>query len=85
MKIPNFQWKNDVEAYLEWEMIIDQIFTCHEYSQEKKISLASITLVEDVVALWEHKMNARENKKASSSNLGRNERGDEEYILTTLL
>jgi hypothetical protein len=30
-KIPNFQGKNDLKAYLEWEKKVDWIFYCHNY------------------------------------------------------
>jgi len=36
LKIPNFQGKNDPEAYLEWEKKIDWIFDCHSYFEYKK-------------------------------------------------
>ena len=36
LKIPNFQGKNDPEAYLEWEKKVDWIFDCHSYSEQKK-------------------------------------------------
>jgi len=37
LKIPNFQGKNDPEAYLEWEKKVDWIFDCHSYSEQKKV------------------------------------------------
>jgi len=36
LKIPNFQGKNDPEAYLEWEKKVDWIFDCHSYSEKKE-------------------------------------------------
>ena len=36
LKIPNFEGKNDPEAYLEWEKKVDWIFDCHSYSEQKK-------------------------------------------------
>ena len=35
MKIPNFQGKNDLKAYLEWEKKVNLIFDCHSYSKQK--------------------------------------------------
>ena len=29
LKISNFEVKNDLEAYLEWEKKVDWIFDCH--------------------------------------------------------
>ncbi|KAH9657923.1 hypothetical protein KPL70_023278 [Citrus sinensis] len=36
LKIPSFQGKNDLEAYLEWEKKVELVFDCHNYSKEKK-------------------------------------------------
>ena len=35
LKISNFQGKNDLGAYLEWEKKVDWIFYCHSYSKQK--------------------------------------------------
>ncbi|KAL0439958.1 UNVERIFIED_CONTAM: hypothetical protein Slati_2478800 [Sesamum latifolium] len=35
--IPSFKGKSDPEAYLEWEMRVEQIFSCHNYSKNKKV------------------------------------------------
>ena len=42
LKIPNFQGKNDPEAYSEWEKKVDWIFDCHSYSEQKKMKLVMI-------------------------------------------
>ena len=39
MKIPSFQGKNDPEVYLEWEKKVKFIFECHNYSEEKKVTI----------------------------------------------
>ncbi|GLT25857.1 hypothetical protein SLA2020_009600 [Shorea laevis] len=36
MKIPPFQGKADLEAYLEWERKVELVFDCHNYSELKK-------------------------------------------------
>jgi hypothetical protein len=37
LKIPNFQGKNDLEAYLEWEKKVDWIFFYyHSYSEQNR-------------------------------------------------
>jgi len=46
LKIPNFQGKNDPEAYLEWEKKVDWIFDCHSYSEQKKVKLMIIEFTE---------------------------------------
>jgi len=40
--IPNFYGKNDVEAYLDWEMKVEQLFACHQISEEIKVLLATL-------------------------------------------
>jgi len=45
-KIPNFQGKNDLKAYLEWEKKVDWIFFCHNYSEQKKVKLMIIEFTE---------------------------------------
>jgi len=42
LKIPNFQGKNDPDAYLEWEKKVDWIFDYHSYSEQKKVKLVII-------------------------------------------
>jgi len=46
LKIPNFQGKNDPEAYLEWEKKVDWIFDCHSYYEQKKVKLVIIEFTE---------------------------------------
>ena len=44
MHISSFQGKNDPEAYLEWEKKIELVFDYHNYSERKKVKLASIEI-----------------------------------------
>ena len=59
MKIPNFQGKNDPEAYLEWEKKVDLIYDCHNYSEEKKIKLAAVEFTDYAVVWWDQQLTAR--------------------------
>jgi len=52
LKIPNFQGKNDPEAYLEWEKKVDWIFDFHSYFEQKKVKLVIIEFTE-WCASWE--------------------------------
>ena len=54
LKIPSFQGKNDLEAYLEWEKKVDWIFDCHRYSEQKKVKLVIIEFREYALILWDH-------------------------------
>lgn len=40
--LPHFHGKDNVEAYLYWEMKVEKIFTCHQISEERKVSLATL-------------------------------------------
>ena len=42
MKITSFQGKSDPEAYLEWEMKIEQLFACHNYTKDKKMKMVAM-------------------------------------------
>jgi len=39
--LPHFYGKDDVEAYLNWKMKVEQLFACHQISEERKVPLAS--------------------------------------------
>ena len=46
MKIPSFQSRFNLEAYLEWEKKMEFVFDCHNYSETKKVKLAVIEFSE---------------------------------------
>jgi len=52
VKIPKFLGTYDPEAYLDWEMKVDQIFNCNNFSEEKKMQLASLEFEEYVLVCW---------------------------------
>jgi len=39
--IPTFEGSTDVEEYLSWELKIERLWRLHEYSEDRKIKLAS--------------------------------------------
>jgi hypothetical protein len=53
IKIPSFQGKNDPEAYLEWEKKIELTFSCHNYSEKKKMRLAVIEFIDYAIMWWD--------------------------------
>jgi hypothetical protein len=53
MKIPSFRGRTDPEAYLEWEKKTELIFDCHNYSEEKKVKLAVIELIDYAIISWD--------------------------------
>ncbi|XP_027368882.1 U1 small nuclear ribonucleoprotein 70 kDa-like [Abrus precatorius] len=40
LEVPHFHGKDDIEAYLEWEMKVEQLFICHNIEEEKKVKIA---------------------------------------------
>ena len=62
MKIPSFQGKNNIEAYLEREKMVELIFECHNYSGEKKVKLTIIEFSDYAIIWWDQLvMNRRRN------------------------
>ena len=53
MKIPLFQGKNDLEAYLEWEKKVELIFECHNYFEEKNVKLVFIEFTNYALIWWD--------------------------------
>jgi len=51
IKIPSFKGKSDLEAYLEWKMRIEQLFACHNYTEEKKLKAAAMEFT-DYALIW---------------------------------
>ncbi|KAL2239135.1 UNVERIFIED_CONTAM: hypothetical protein Sindi_1105200 [Sesamum indicum] len=49
--IPSFKGKSDPEVYLEWEMRVEQIFSCHNYSESKKVKLAALEFTDYALVL----------------------------------
>jgi hypothetical protein len=62
MKIPSFQGKIYLEAYLEWEKKVELIFECHNYFEEKKVKLTVIEFTDYAIIWWDQLvMNMRRN------------------------
>ena len=56
MKIPSFQGKSDLEAYLEWEKKMEFIFDCHNYSEAKKVKLVVIEFSDYAITWWDREI-----------------------------
>ncbi|KAL0313445.1 UNVERIFIED_CONTAM: hypothetical protein Sradi_5743800 [Sesamum radiatum] len=57
--IPSFKGKSDPEAYLEWEMRVEQIFSCHNYSENKKVKLAALEFTDYALVWWDQMQKER--------------------------
>ncbi|XP_052483244.1 uncharacterized protein LOC105786844 [Gossypium raimondii] len=53
MTIPAFQGRSDPEAYLEWEKKVELVFECHNYSESKKVKLATIEFSDYAIIWWD--------------------------------
>lgn len=42
VKIPSFEGKCDPDVYMEWETKIEQIWSCHNFAEHKKVQLAAL-------------------------------------------
>jgi len=42
LRIHSFHGKSDIETYLDWELKIEQIFTCHKIRNDKKVNLVTL-------------------------------------------
>jgi hypothetical protein len=52
LSIPPFSGDRGPEDYLEWEMRMDQIFTTHYYTEEKRLQLAAVEFTGYVLIWW---------------------------------
>ena len=59
MKVPSFQGKNDPEAYFEWEMKVQFVFDCHNYTDHKKMKLAAAEFTDYAIVWWDQLMTSR--------------------------
>ena len=52
--VPEFSGRSDPEKYLEWEMRVNQIFDNHNFSEEKKVRVASSEFTEYALVWWDN-------------------------------
>ena len=58
LNVPSFKGMSDPDAYLDWEMKIEHVFSCNDYTEEQKVKLAA-TEFSDYALIWWNK-NRRE-------------------------
>src|SRR5262249_1186464 len=59
MKVLPFQGKTDPDLYLEWERKVENIFSCHDYSEEKKVKLAALEFTDYASVWWDQLVQSR--------------------------
>jgi len=55
LNVPPFKGRSDLEAYLEWELKIEHVFSCNNYSEEQKVRLAAVEF-SDYALIWWNKL-----------------------------
>ena len=53
IKIPTFQGRSDPEAYSEWEVRIEMVFDCYDYSEEQKVKIATVEFTDYALVWWD--------------------------------
>ena len=59
MKVPSFQGKSDLKAYLEWEKKMELVFDCRHYSEAQKVKIAVIEFTNYAVIWWDQLVTGR--------------------------
>ena len=54
LNVPPFKGRSDPDAYLDWEMKIEHVFACNDYTKEQKVKLAAAEF-SDYALVWWHK------------------------------
>ncbi|KAK1601957.1 hypothetical protein QYE76_027062 [Lolium multiflorum] len=60
--MPKFQGEEDPKAYLPWVRKVDKIFRIHNYSDAKKVAMASLEF-EDYASVWWDEVNKKREKE----------------------
>ena len=45
LNVPPFKGRSDPEAYLKWELKIEHVFSCNNYSEKQKVRLAQLNFL----------------------------------------
>ena len=68
--LPHFHWKENVEAYLDWEMKVEQLFECHQVSEEKTVSLANLSFLGNAMYWWTSLVREKRLSNSPKYNIG---------------
>jgi hypothetical protein len=58
--MPKFDGRSDPEDYFTWELKVEKIFRLHNYSEEKKLAMATLEFEGYAVIWWEQLLRGRE-------------------------
>jgi hypothetical protein len=57
--MPKFVGSTDVEEYLNWELKVEKLWRMHEYTEDKKIKLASSEFDDYALIWWDNLVQSR--------------------------
>src|SRR2546422_6043413 len=69
MSIRTFEGKHNADEFIEWERKVEQIFECHNYSEEKKSILAAVEF-KGYATFWWDQLKAQRRGKGMRPILG---------------
>ncbi|XP_073526327.1 uncharacterized protein [Phyllobates terribilis] len=63
VKIPPFEGKCDPDTYMAWERKMDQIWSCHNFNEEKKVQLAILEFQDYAMLWWDNLVQERRERQ----------------------
>nr|XP_027186283.1 uncharacterized protein LOC101514004 [Cicer arietinum] len=67
IKFPSFHGKSDPEAYLDWELKIDQLFEAHDIREDMRVKLVTLEFKDHALLWWDQ--NVKERKRCGARQL----------------
>ncbi|CAN0904148.1 hypothetical protein LINGRAHAP2_LOCUS22930 [Linum grandiflorum] len=64
MTVSIYCGKNDLEEYVDWEKSMDNWFECHNYSEQKKVIVATIEFTSYASIWWKQQRRSQERNGA---------------------
>jgi len=52
LNVPPFKGRSDPNTYLDWEMKIEHVFSCNDYTEEQKVKLATAEFLDYALVWW---------------------------------
>jgi len=52
LNVPPFKGRSNPDAYLDWEMKIEHVFSCNDYTEEQKVKLAAAEFLDYALVWW---------------------------------
>ena len=57
--IPSFQGRSDPDAYMAWELKVEHVFECYNYSEQKKVRLTALEFIDYALLWWDQLLLSR--------------------------